>query len=193
MSKVTPEDALNFDRPTRGFLCPISANKYGIDFTAFKIRDMESGRCVFEVAKDEDAPAPIYPPGFDYDLLRKIHYKFPADFLRYETVGTMLRFKVGDKPLKNFRMIERHYFNNKLMKSYDFNFAFCIPNTTNEVLFLSFPTLSLCARPHFFGGSQWEAIYDMPKLSEEEVKAMVDKPDGGHSDSFYFVDGKLPH
>jgi len=39
-------------------------------------------------------------------------------------------------------MIERHYHagTHALLKSYDFNFSFCIPNSTNE----------------------WEAIYDLP-------------------------------
>ena len=29
----------------------------------------------------------------------------------------------------------------------------------------------------------------MPELTKEDVKEMVDQPDGGHSDSLYFVDG----
>lgn len=56
-----------------------------------------------------------------------------------------LVFKVGDKPVRNFRMIERHYHKDKLLKSYDFNFKFCIPNTTNE----------------------WEAMYDLPKMDDD--------------------------
>jgi hypothetical protein len=45
-----------------------------------------------------------------------------------------LRFRVGPSEVHNFRMIERHYHNGTgaLMKSYDFNFSFCIPNSTNE-------------------------------------------------------------
>lgn len=68
-------------------------------------------------------------------------------------------------------MIERHYFQGKLIKSYDFNFDFCIPNSTNE----------------------WESIYDMPPLSAKEVQAFVDaKGDKRQaSDSFYFVDGEM--
>ena len=31
----------------------------------------------------------------------------------------------------NFRMIERHYFRDILIRSYDFSFGFCIPNSTN--------------------------------------------------------------
>eukprot|EP01052_Picozoa_sp_SAG31_P018838 SAG31_NODE_1350_length_8681_cov_14.408879_6_plen_137_part_00 len=44
-------------------------------------------------------------------------------------------------------MIERHYFKDKLIKSFDFTFPFCIPNSTNS----------------------WEAVYELPKLTEEEV------------------------
>lgn len=66
-------------------------------------------------------------------------------------------------------MIERHYHNGTgaLMKSYDFNFSFCIPNSTNE----------------------WEAIYDMPLLHEREVQSLIQA--GSCSDSFYFVNNQL--
>lgn len=166
---ISPADVLKYNSSTKGFLCPLSANRFGIDFLAFKIRNMEDNELVFEVAKDPNAAAPEYPADFDYDNLRRIQYKFPTRFLKFKTVGTMLRFKVGGQPLKNFRMIERHYFADKLVKSFDFNFQFCIPNSTNE----------------------WEAIYDMPELSEAEVKEMIDSPTGTESDSFYFVDGEL--
>lgn len=33
------------------YLCPPEANVYGIDFTRFKLRDMDSGSVIFEVAK----------------------------------------------------------------------------------------------------------------------------------------------
>ena len=41
--------------------------------------------------QDPNAPPPQYPPGFDYDNLRRIHYAFPTKFLSFRTVGTMLR------------------------------------------------------------------------------------------------------
>lgn len=42
-----------------------------------------------------------------------------------------VEFTVGSEPIKNFRMIERHYFKDTLLKSFDFDFGFCIPNSTN--------------------------------------------------------------
>jgi hypothetical protein len=46
------------ERPMRmaGFLCPLSANTYGIDFLHFKIRDYVGGRILFEVKKDQACP-----------------------------------------------------------------------------------------------------------------------------------------
>jgi len=170
MSSPSPDGCLRFTGPTPSFLCPLSANTYGIDFLAFKIRDMDSRSVVFEISKDVNASAPDYPEDFDYDQLRTISYKFPAAFLRFRTVGTTLRFKVGPREVKDFRMIERHYFKNRLLKSYDFNFDFCIPNSTNE----------------------WEAIYDMPKLAPTEIAEMLAAgAEDCQSDSFYFVEGKL--
>lgn len=75
-------------RLSSDFLCPLNANTYGIDFLSFKIRDMDTQHVVFEVAKDPNAPPMQYPENFDYNQLRSINYKFPAQFLRYETVGT---------------------------------------------------------------------------------------------------------
>jgi hypothetical protein len=59
-----------------------------------------------------------------------------------------LTFKVGDKVVTNFRMIERHYFQNQLIKSYDFLFGFCIPGSVNS----------------------WDAIYDVPTLNDNDTK-----------------------
>ena len=45
-------------------------------------------------------------------------------------------------------MIERHYFRNRVLKEFDFDFGFCMPNSRNTC----------------------EHIYEMPELSEEESK-----------------------
>ena len=98
-----------------------------------------------------------------------------------------MEFVVGDKAVKNFKMIERHYFRNKLLKDFEFDFPFCMPNTTNTC----------------------EHIYDLPVLSAEESKLfinpvtscyslfiileveLVSHPYETKSDSFYFVEGTL--
>jgi hypothetical protein len=39
-------------------------------------------------------------------------------------------------------MIERHYFGEKLLKNFDFNFGFCVPNSRNTVEHIyEFPAL----------------------------------------------------
>lgn len=42
-----------------------------------------------------------------------------------------VEFTVGDRPINSFRMIERHYFQGRLLKNFDFDFGFCIPNSRN--------------------------------------------------------------
>lgn len=74
------------------------------------------------------------------DDWRTIRYEFPVEFFNLKKVGTKIEFSIGDKPVKNFIMIERHYFKNQLIQNFEFKFPFCIPKTTNE----------------------YEAIYDMP-------------------------------
>lgn len=70
------------------YLCEPQANVFNIDFTRFKIRDMETGDVLFEIAK---------PDGFDGDEVmdneedpnagRFVRYKFTSEFLRLKTVG----------------------------------------------------------------------------------------------------------
>jgi hypothetical protein len=89
-------------------------------------------------------------------------------------------------------MIERHYFNDKLLKSYEFNFGFIIPNSQNSM----------------------EQIYELPNLDENQsllfllvfnlyfpilnfkiklflVSEIIANPNMTKSDTFYFVDNVL--
>ncbi|XP_019736010.1 protein unc-119 homolog B-like isoform X2 [Hippocampus comes] len=100
---------------------------------------------------------------------RFARYQFTTAFLRLMTVGATVEFTVGNRPLNNFRMIERHYFRDRLLKSFDFDFGFCIPNSRNTC----------------------EHIYEFPQLSESLVRQMVDSPYETRSDSFYFVENRL--
>ncbi|XP_045152646.1 protein unc-119 homolog B [Echinops telfairi] len=154
------------------YLCKPEDNVYSIDFTRFKIRDLETGTVLFEIAKpcvadqeDDDEE------GGDVDISagRFVRYQFTPAFLRLRTVGATVEFTVGDKPVSNFRMIERHYFRERLLKNFDFDFGFCIPSSRNSC----------------------EHIYEFPQLSEDVIRLMIEHPYETRSDSFYFVDNKL--
>ena len=168
---ITPQEVNAFTCPTDSFLCGLAANTYGIEFLKFTIRNMETNKVVFEVERERDAQ-PQIPVNLTPEMeaaSRSIRYNFPPSFLRHKTVGAKLVFAVGPQPVPNFRMIERHYFRNQLIKSFDFSFGFCIPNSTNS----------------------WEAIYDMPKLTPEWETAIIQNPFETRSDSFYFVNNQL--
>ncbi len=60
---ITPDDVLGLSKPCQGactllhsltlcegFLCKTTDNVYGIDFTAFKLRDLDHNTTLFEVA-----------------------------------------------------------------------------------------------------------------------------------------------
>ncbi|KAJ3151189.1 hypothetical protein HDU86_006180 [Geranomyces michiganensis] len=143
-TNVSPEEVLKYDRPTDKFLCPISANVY-IEFLEFRIRDIDTNQVMFEVKR----------PSHDIDWNAR------------DLSG--LVFAVCPAGISNFRMIERHYFKGKLMKSFDFTFGFCIPGSVNT----------------------WESVYTMPPLDPKQIQEMIDSPDQTLSDSFYFVDDVL--
>uniref|UniRef100_A0A1B6KKH5 GMP phosphodiesterase delta subunit domain-containing protein n=1 Tax=Graphocephala atropunctata TaxID=36148 RepID=A0A1B6KKH5_9HEMI len=100
---------------------------------------------------------------------RFVRYQFTPQFLRLKTIGATVEFTVGNKPLNKFRMIERHFFRDTLLKIFDFDFGFCIPNSRNVV----------------------EHIYTFPTLSQSLVNEMLAHPFETRSDSFYFVDDRL--
>ena len=68
-----------------GYLCPLEANTYNIEFTRFKLRDMDSQAVLFEICKppDEELQDADLPP----DASRFVRYQFPPDFLKLKTVG----------------------------------------------------------------------------------------------------------
>ena len=94
--------------------------------------------------------------------------RLTAEGLRAQ-VRTSLVFGVGPQEVPSLRMIERHYFRDTLIRSYDFTFGFCIPSSVNS----------------------WDAIYPVPELSEDRIQQMIDADYESTSDSFYFVGDKL--
>lgn len=167
--KVTPDYVKSLTDFTDKFLCEISDNTYKIRFLRFSVRDMDSGYVLFEVADEEGMHNPNENEYDSDDSARTMKYHLGPEFLELRNIGTALTFSVGDKPVKNLLMIERHYFKGKLIKSFEFKFDFCIPNTVNN----------------------WETIYDIPELDDDTKTEMIESPWETKSDSFYFVDNKL--
>lgn len=98
---ITPEDVLRLNKISEDYLCSPSANIYEIDFTRFKIRDMESGAILFEIAKP---PSEQFNDGnidtitaaaeelnleesSDPNAGRYVRYQFTPAFLNLKTVG----------------------------------------------------------------------------------------------------------
>lgn len=170
---IAPEDVLRLNKVSENYLCPPEANIYGIDFTRFKLRDMDTATVLFEVAKpppsENGEELDFEPDEMDPNAGRFVRYQFTPQFLKLKTVGATVEFVVGDKPVNKFRMIEKHYFKERLLKCFDFEFGFCIPHSRNTV----------------------EHIYEFPQLTPAEIQEMVDCPYDTRSDSFYFVEDKL--
>ncbi|XP_029375161.1 protein unc-119 homolog B isoform X1 [Echeneis naucrates] len=166
---ISPEDVLGLQKITENYLCSPDENIYNIDFTRFKIRDMETGTVLFEITKPPSTDKAGEKRDIDPNAGRFVRYQFTPAFLRLRQVGATVEFTVGDMPIENFRMIERHYFREKLLKSFDFEFGFCMPSSKNTC----------------------EHIYEFPPLSEDIIREMILHPYETQSDSFYFVDNKL--
>ncbi|CAB3401682.1 unnamed protein product [Caenorhabditis bovis] len=169
---ITPEDVLRLPGITQDYLCHPSANVYNIEFTRFRIRDLDTEQVLFEIEKPEDTSN---QENRDVTIqqateaARYVRYRFSPEFLKLRHVGATVEFAVGNRPVNNFRMIERHYFKDRMLKCFDFEFGFCIPNSRNTC----------------------EHIYEFPKISDALMEEMISNPYETRSDSFYFVDNKL--
>jgi protein unc-119 len=109
-------------------------------------------------------------------------------------IETSLLFQVGKKECRDFRMIERHYFKGKLVKSFDFKFGFCIPGILSLFFYFAFfpPQLLNEQITNPIGSTNnWDALYDLPPMGDSQIAEMIACPYETKSDSFYFVDGKL--
>lgn len=98
----TPEDVLKMDRVADTYLCSTSENVYNIDFTRFKIRDLDTDLVLFEIAKPPSEQ--LRSSEIEADRLkdleqvvdddpsaagrgRYVRYQFTAQFLKLKTVG----------------------------------------------------------------------------------------------------------
>ncbi|KAM9346059.1 matrix metallopeptidase 25a [Symphorus nematophorus] len=163
---VTPQHVLWLNGYTQEYLCSPEDNIYNINFSRFKIRDLDSGAVILDIKKL--GPTEIQDV-IDLDSSRFIQYHFSPAFLALREIGATLEFTVGSKALNRFRLIERHYFRNLLLKTFDFEIGFCIPHSRNTC----------------------EHIYCLPDLEPETVEEMIANPFETRSDSFYFVNNKL--
>ena len=115
---------------------------------------------------DED-----YPPEMLklFDEMRHIKYHFSSDFLKSKMLSSSLVFKVGDLPVKDLLIIDHFFFKNKIIKSFQFKFPFCIPNSVNE----------------------WEYVYEFPELDSAIISQMIEEPGSTHSETFFFAGEEL--
>lgn len=93
-SEITPDDVLRLNKITDTYLCSPEANIYDIDFTRFKIRDLETGTVLFEIAKpptdfgvDNEGAEDASEDALDPNAGRFVRYQFTPQFLKLKTVG----------------------------------------------------------------------------------------------------------
>ena len=165
-SSKTLEDIKAMKTPASEFFCPLGSADGILTFGDFRLRDVDSATVLFQIS---EAQRSAFEASITSDEQRIIKYNFGPGFLELRNVGAQLSFRVGEKAINKLRMIERHYFNKALLKSYDFQFGFCIPNSENS----------------------WEHIYELPEFSTERKKEMIESEWATESDTFIFVEDKL--
>uniref|UniRef100_A0A3P8XPW5 GMP phosphodiesterase delta subunit domain-containing protein n=1 Tax=Esox lucius TaxID=8010 RepID=A0A3P8XPW5_ESOLU len=67
----------------------------------------------------------------EVDQGRFIQYRFSPAFLSLKEIGATLEFMVGSRAVNRFSLIERHYFRDLILKTFDFEIGYCIPHSRN--------------------------------------------------------------
>ena len=91
-----------------------------------------------------------------------------------KTIGAAVEFKCGTRPIKNFSMVERHFFRNKLLKSFVFEFGFVIPEVGFHFLFLIM--IGGPMKTHEKSINNAEHIYEVPKLDKKTIQEIIANP-----------------
>ena len=96
MPTISPAQVLSKSAISEDYLCPPQANIYGIDFTRFKIRDVDSGTTLFEIAKpppgDEGEQTEGESETPDLNAGRFVRYQFTPQVrdARHQPVSQLL-------------------------------------------------------------------------------------------------------
>ncbi|XP_026871507.2 protein unc-119 [Electrophorus electricus] len=163
---VTPHYVLTLPGYSKRYLCSPEDNIYNINFCRFRIRDLTRGHVILDLKKHCTTEIKDVK---DLEAGRFIRYRFTPDFLNLREIGATLEFTVGSKAVRRFRLIEKLYFREILLKTFDFEIGFCIPDSRNTC----------------------EHIYCLPDLDSHTIEEMIAHPFETCSDSFYFVNNKL--
>ena len=163
MPTISPSHVLRLARVTEDYLCPPEANVYGIDFTRFKIRDIDSKTTLFEIAKP--------PPGAQDDESEEDSEDVDPNagrFVRYQfTPQVNISYSqsiIHPGYINNTRKGVTNFLHNHSSGWLMVPFGKSIPFVSNKLqvtpsLLLTLPALISCARSitkesHFCGGSQ---------------------------------------
>ncbi|CDW80742.1 gmp-delta subunit family protein [Stylonychia lemnae] len=171
---VTIEQVRSMGRASDKLFCKLQDNKF-LTFGHYIIKDYESKTVLVEIGEDLQTYAHQEAVQREIDgqstiESRTVMYRFGPQFLELKTLSLRLEFNiVCEEPIKDLLLIERHYFRDRLLINFEFKFPFCMPKSKNDC----------------------EFIYDLPNLTEEEKKEMIENPWEVKSDSFFFHEGRL--
>ena len=148
----TIEDAKALTAPTEKLLCTLADNTY-IRFGEYKVVDYDSRTTLLHTEGEQNrmldnfARAQEEAGNLTVDM-RTLKHNFPRSFFQLRNLELNLEFSNvnGDAPLSDLVLIEKHFFRGRVLSEFEFNFPFCVPKSTN----------------------QWQYIYELPQLSEEE-------------------------
>lgn len=174
---ATIDEISALTRPSEDYLCNLRDNSFCLQFLAFRLSDAETNEIYFQLENEELSSAAMLIDDANIGEeekkyikeARRIEYVFPKKVLEREHISSFVRFKVGDRPVNELVLLEKHFYKDELLKEFKFTFPFCAPDSTNT----------------------WEFVYSLPKLTPTQAADIIANPNIVTSDTYLFVEGKL--
>ena len=175
IQEFTIADAQALQAPTDKILCTLADNTF-IRFGEYSVCDYDTRTELLHVTSEQNKQQDDFAREQEQDGtltmdMRILKHEFPRAFFQLRNLELNLEFTNvnGDQPLQQLTLIEKHFFRGQILSQFEFNFPFCVPKSTN----------------------QWQYVYELPELSEEQQQEMIDAPFETQSDSFFFAEGRL--
>ena len=109
-----------------------------IQFGEYTVRDYDSKTTLLHVPEEMNKFQDAYARNKEATGKltmddRVLKQKFSPAFFMLKNLELTLQFSVNDqeKPLHYLILVEKHFFRDELISSYEFQFPFCIPGSTN--------------------------------------------------------------
>ena len=126
-----PSDVLAFLEPCPSLITASDENKGAFRLSSVEFMD-ETGEVMLGKVELPSSEPTLSSQNLEESSNQRIQrLQLSSDYLRCRVVRSRIQFQVGAEALSTLRMIERHFFQGELIRTFDMVLGYCIPESVN--------------------------------------------------------------